>query len=505
MIRSCSGFTIRLSRQMSRGIMHRSMLGRSMRLSIGKASLLAHDPVAEMPTLHSAALKNDTLLSLVHSDHDEDNQERNSVVNDQDEHAEVTRLVETWKAHPRLNPTVVFRSLCVKDSSQIHTIVNAPEMQDHLASRLDLLSHLHTRIKVVRDSENGDKMILLHPDAPPFQELPTFVQDACTPGSVVPIKFAYNQFTASYTLLQILPSHIHPPPTAFETIGHVIHMNLRSHHFPYRYLIGQVLLESLRSHVKTVLVKVGQVTGPFRTYDFEIVAGENNTLVDVVEAGLRLQFDMAKVYWCSRLSEERQRMLNLIEKGALIADPFCGVGALCLHAAARDASCFVLANDWNPSAIEWLHKNAKSNGIDAKQIQAKCGDAYDFLMDLGLSEQHPLPDHVVMNFPLEGPKFLGALRWWAKHSDVIPRVHVYTFARPTDGLSAEEVAVEIIASNLIAGLAPGAASCRRQELDECYDCNLQLHAVRDVAPGKTVYCVSFSATPQLIKAMQGDF
>jgi hypothetical protein len=63
----------------------------------------------------------------------------------------------------------------------------------------------------------------------------------------------------------------------------------------------------------------------------------------------------------------------------------------------------------------------------------------------------------------------------------------------------------LIASNLIAGSHSGMASERRGELDEFYDCNVQVHAVRDVAPGKTVFCVSFSATPSLIKAMQGDF
>ena len=39
-------------------------------------------------------------------------------------------------------------------------------------------------------------------------------------------------------------------------------------------------------------------------------------------------------------------------------------------------------------------------------------------MDIGLNEHHPLPDHVVMNYLLEAPRFLGALRWWPKDSKV---------------------------------------------------------------------------------------
>ena len=415
---------------------------------------------------------------------------------------EAARLFETWREHPNLNPTVAFPCLLVQDPSQINAIINSPDMQDHLATRFELLNHLQTRFKVVRDHEDQGKVILLHPDTT-FHDLPEYVQNACTLGSPQCIQFTHQQFTASYSLLQLLPSHLHPPPTAFETIGHVIHMNLRPLHYAYRHVIGQVLLESL-PHIETVLIKVGEVTGPFRTYDFEIVAGQDKTQVDLAEAGLRLQFDMASVYWCSRLSEERQRMLKIFETGSLVADPFCGVGALCLLAA-RDKNCTILANDWNPDAIEWLHKNIKANDIDNEQIQAKCGDAYDFLMDLGLTERLALPDHVVMNYPLEAPRFLGALRWWPKDSHVSPRVHVYTFARATDEASAEDVAVDMIASNLIAGLHTGVASERRGELNECYDCNVQVHAVRDVAPGKTVFCVSFSATPLLIKAMQGYY
>ena len=171
-----------------------------------------------------------------------------------------------------------------------------------------------------------------------------------------------------------------------------------------------------------------------------------------------------------------------------------------------------------------------------------CGDAYDFLMDLGLHYQEMiaqeretgdgrqqkgydgqrLPDHVIMNYPLEAPRFLGALRWWpspkkrtsrvkknSKKRQVTakdgretssPRVHVYTFARADEenSRSAEEVSVDIIASYLIPGLDA-------RELDATFDCNVDVYCVRDVAPGKQVFCVSFSATPRLLRYMQGDF
>jgi tRNA (guanine37-N1)-methyltransferase len=295
--------------------------------------------------------------------------------------------------------------------------------------------------------------------------------------------------------------------------------------------------------IETVIQKTGQVSGPYRTYPYTLLAGRNETRVSLTESGVSLQFDLADVYWCSRLSEERQRLLSMeigtttkeqSNNSVVVADAFCGVGALCLQAAKR-YNCTIWANDWNPAAIQSLQQNAAKNGLQSHFEHVQCGDAYDFIMDLGLKQQQStdekhdshkkgircrLPDHVVLNFPLESPQFLGALRWWPAGDDdddnvVIPRVHVYTFARADKETyrSAEDVAVDLVASNLL----PMACSSlnnnqnydptinRRAELNEEYDCRVSIHPVRDVAPGKVVMCVSFSATPKLLRYMKGDF
>lgn len=45
-------------------------------------------------------------------------------------------------------------------------------------------------------------------------------------------------------------------PASFETVGHLVHLNLREEQLPFKYLIGQVLLDK-NPHVKTVVNKVG--------------------------------------------------------------------------------------------------------------------------------------------------------------------------------------------------------------------------------------------------------
>ena len=439
-----------------------------------------------------------------------------------------------WRNHPDLNVSISFPTWIIPVSGKgIQKLLNEPLLQPYLATRHNIFEHTHQRLKVVQDHDRGGdkqkathKVILLHPDTPSFEQLPVELQQLMSdyhveyPGPKIPVSFNYKQFTASYVLSQLLPLEVHPPPTSFETIGHVAHLNLRENHLPYKRLIGEVLLESLPT-IETVIHKVGEVTGPFRTYDFSVLAGRPDTFVKVTESGIQMHFDVAEVYWSARLSEERQRILKYeIKPGDFVADAFCGVGAICLMAAAQ-LNCTISANDWNPKAVEYLKTNTVLNGVDQSFERLSCSDAYDFLMDLGLptndKEEARLPNHVLLNFPLEAPGFLGALRWWPVKSPskrngkseeeqprYSPRVHVYTFARgdPETNRSAEDVAVDSIASNL---LPMGDSTHRLDELNNEYDCKINVHHVRDVAPGKVVMCVSFNATPRLLRCMQGDF
>jgi tRNA (guanine37-N1)-methyltransferase len=252
----------------------------------------------------------------------------------------------------------------------------------------------------------------------------------------------------------------------------------------------------------------------------EVLAGKNSTKVKINERGASLEFDLSKVYWSSRLAGERQVIMKEILQDVprkndtvVVADAFCGVGALCVLLAqtnlkgssrAVNPQVRILANDWNPDAIEALEKNVKRNRV-APFVDIQCGDAYDFLMDLGLSSEQ-LPHHVVMNYPLEAPAFLNVLRWWKvpkRKADVVPRIHVYTFARRQGDRSAADVAVDEVAHQLLPeGNKPTPG---RLDYLRSLDCDVKAREVRDVAPGKLVICVSFRATALLLRHVQGDF
>lgn len=327
-------------------------------------------------------------------------------------------------------------------------------------------------------------------------------------------------------LTDALPEDAHPPPSGFEEIGHVLHLNLRKQHLPYKYDIGRIVLnkfgESNNRKIRSVVNKVGEVGGPFRTYEFEVIASstistnnnnddDDDFFVTLLEDGLTMQFDMRKVYWCSRLGGERKRLIDVeFQHEQVIADAFCGVGALIVNAA-KNLNCSIIANDLNPDAVKYAKGNAERNMIPSEKFHVQCGDARDFIRYLGTNsskDKSSIPHHLVLNFPLDSCSFLDQLRWWPSEyadGERTTSVHVYTFARADNERSTTDVAIDMVADNLLPeGGYSEQTFFRKKQLDHL-GCNVRAHEVRDVAPGKVVICVSFDVTTTLLKHMQGEF
>ena len=60
---------------------------------------------------------------------------------------------------------------------------------------------------------------------------------------------------------EILPAGM-DPPSSFETVGHVAHLNLRDELLPHKQLVGQVLLEKNGPVIRTIVNKACLVTRP---------------------------------------------------------------------------------------------------------------------------------------------------------------------------------------------------------------------------------------------------
>lgn len=176
------------------------------------------------------------------------------------------------------------------------------------------------------------------------------------------ISLDYENFSLGETFTKLLPKGVEIPG-GYEAVGHVAHLNLNPLQMPYKYLIGRILTDKVPA-ITTVVTKIGHIEATFRFYKLECIAGEPNYETIVVEDKVRFKVDISKVYWCTKLSTERSRLIHeFFKPNQVLCDMFCGVGPLSVKAAVKVPGLKVLSNDLNPEGIEFLKKNIQMNKV----------------------------------------------------------------------------------------------------------------------------------------------
>lgn len=402
-----------------------------------------------------------------------------------------------------MNPPAIVKGLTTLNRELYRQVLSIPAARV-LASKVgQLRSSLNRNIvltlprtkTVISDSDDPQKrLLLLNPDLISISSISEFgligtnsseteYQDNLgefvkneAEGCFHELVLDYDYWNSDEILSATLPDGM-DVPSSFETIGHIAHLNLRSEHEPFKHLIGSVILDK-NPAIKTVVNKVGAIEATFRFFQMELLAGEDRLQVEVREEGCSFTFDYSKVYWNSRLQHEHRRLVQLFGKGQRVCDLFCGVGPFAIPAAKK--GCIVYANDLNPESVKFLSLNKEKNKISSKNLLAFNSDAREFIM-----ESHKLLNnstgsnelffnHYVMNLPASAHEFLDAfsgLRSLLPEVDIPDIwVHCYVFCRP------ESSPVELVEGEL---------KCK---LDLA---NVVPHYVRNVAPNKDMYCVSF--------------
>ncbi|TYI42230.1 hypothetical protein ES332_A01G083600v1 [Gossypium tomentosum] len=194
-------------------------------------------------------------------------------------------------------------------------------------------------------------------------------------------------------------------PSAFETVGHIAHLNLKDEHLTYKNVIAKVVLDKNKPKIQTVVNKIDVIQNDYRTMQLEVLAGNHSLVTTVVENGLRFRVDLAKVYWNSRLATERLRLLCGFNRNDVICDVFSGVGPIAVSAAKIVKR--VYANDLNPFAVEYLERNSVLNKLE-KKIKVFNMDGRRFINAMFSSEKAHSITHVVMNLPNDAAEFLGS-------------------------------------------------------------------------------------------------
>jgi tRNA (guanine37-N1)-methyltransferase len=311
-------------------------------------------------------------------------------------------------------------------------------------------------------------------------------EDPSIQTSSFTLTVSYSDWSVEDMLKRLLP--FDEVPSSFEAVGHIAHLNLNDEWLPFQYIVGKVILDKNQPRIKTVVNKLGQIETKYRTFGMKVIAGWSGpewSIVKMKEEGCIFELDFQKVYWNSRLSGEHRRLVHLIRKespGGVVADVMAGVGPFAVPLTAdklNPSKIVVHANDLNPSSYEYLRRNAKHN---------KCCNLHTYNMD-GRAFIHQLQDvgvdfgHAIMNLPATAPEFLDSFRGFM--GKTLPQIHVHCF-----GAKDEDVCDQVV------------ERCSRAL--GCDIVNPSVHLVRDVAPKKNMYCVSF-LLPEAARALPRIF
>lgn len=280
--------------------------------------------------------------------------------------------------------------------------------------------------------------------------------------------------------------------------------------------------------MKTVINKtldVG-VESVFRTFPYEVLAGEDDLDVTVHEAQCEFKFNFGKVYWNPRLGTEHARLFELFKEGEAVCDVMAGVGPFAVPAGKRKV--FVRANDLNPDSFESLQDAIKRNKVDGF-VTASCEDGRIFIrkatkdlaMDprsvivpskvkisrnAGEEEKRELKkaaeksakllnepcsfSHYVMNLPATAIEFLDAFRGshqgreaeFRPHTTTkLPLIHLYLFQAKYEN---EDKELDEICQRISHHLG---SQVRRDDPE----LEMNIRYVRLVAPNKKMFCASF--------------
>ena len=204
---------------------------------------------------------------------------------------------------------------------------------------------------------------------------------------------------------------------SFEIIGNVVVIDIPDEVYHLKDEIVKAILEK-HKHVKTVLRKVGEVSGDYRVASYEVIyGGETETVVK--EHGCRFLLDPTKVYYSVKLSGERERIFRLVKPGERVLVMFAGVGPFAITIAKNAEPEEVVGVELNPKAVEYFRKNVKLNRVE-DVVKVYEGDVRKVVPEL-----EGKFDRILMPSPNNAQDFADVAALKAKKGSCI---HYYTFA-----------------------------------------------------------------------------
>jgi len=247
-----------------------------------------------------------------------------------------------------------------------------------------------------------------------------------------PIKKRYKDILIEKGLPKEIISKIN---SAYDIVGDIIVIGIDKIYQEHYSTIGKALLE-LHPNVKTVLNKIGEHKGIYRTQDMELVFGADTRETIIKENGCRIKIDVEKVFCSTRLSEERRRIVDLVKPEETIGVFFAGAGPFALAIAKNKDVKEIVAIELNDLAVKYLIENIKINHAE-EIIKPILGDVKE-----EAKKYFDYFDRVIMPLPKSAELFLDSAINCVKEGGC---VHIYKFVEKNGPYTQTEKEIQEIA------------------------------------------------------------
>ena len=161
--------------------------------------------------------------------------------------------------------------------------------------------------------------------------------------------------------------------SAFDIIGDITIIKIPEKLEGKKDIIANILINKIKT-VNTVFQQISSVQGEYRTRKLKFIKGINKTHADYREHGCIFKVDVLNTYFSPRLSTERLRISQMIDRNEKIINMFAGVGTYSIILAKKNPDCIVYSIDSNPAAHDLCIINAKLNKVEDRVIPI-LGDA----------------------------------------------------------------------------------------------------------------------------------
>ena len=149
-----------------------------------------------------------------------------------------------------LSPPECVRGMKILDRSAFERKIIVPGLKIDAKHCSVLLKQLNKCLlnqpklkNVVLDTaaNSTKKIVLLNPKVLLTEGEEELLKNCCCEKVKYEVKLSYEYWSSDQILRAVLPKEIGEVTTAFESVGHIAHMNLRENQLSYKQLIGKLL------------------------------------------------------------------------------------------------------------------------------------------------------------------------------------------------------------------------------------------------------------------------